>query len=170
MKTMKLKDPIVGAKTLDEQIKELACVLTPAEFDAAATRLAVRHEDLQKLELEEKTAKADLKAKREAIEKEISGLARNLRTRSELRPVVVQTEADFARGIAIDVRMDTQTAIGTRPLTQDERQERMFAIPRPLFPKRDEERADPETGEIESPDDDGPLEPEPTKPGRKRGA
>jgi hypothetical protein len=144
--------PLVGDKVLGQSVKELACVLSPEQYAATAARLGKLHAELEEHDRNEKTMKSAFKAKREAIETEIVKLAGNIRTKSELRPIRVQTEAIFAQGQAVDVRTDTLEPVETRALTADERQERLFAVP----PPAEEAAAAPGGG-------DEPLEPTPSK-------
>lgn len=114
---------------LSEGTDQLFVHLTPEELAEKSLLLSTRIGQLEVFNSEEKDFRAEMKAKREPLQVEISELARTIRYRQELRTVPVRVEANFERNVASVVRTDTGEVVRERSLTMDERQGRMFSLP-----------------------------------------
>lgn len=127
--------PSVGHETRDLPVE-----LTQSERVEYGRQLAQLGYDLHQLKEQHKAAKKKMKAAEDDAQERINELGAIVRTGAEKRRTRCVVRADFAREQAYIVREDTGQQVGTRPLTQDERQLQM--------PLRGVDTVrDPETGE-----------------------
>jgi hypothetical protein len=91
--------------------------------------LATTLGQLQELDKAEAAIKEEMKTKRRPLQVSIARLADMIRRRAEPRPVLVETVADFERGVAVASRMDTGEAIRERELRPPERQGVLLPMP-----------------------------------------
>ena len=108
--------------------RHLPCKLTDQELAERRDKLAQQVRDLAHAEQAKKDAAAEHKAACELIEKEMSLVAREIRERAEIRPVVVRKETDIEAGIEELIRADTGEVVETRALAPHEKQAKLFAI------------------------------------------
>lgn len=114
---------------LEEEVAEAFAETDPARLRAELIQVAAGGE-LADIELQLSDLKAGLdetkkeaKERAEELEARRAMLAKVVRERSELRPVQVETIADFTRNMAQLVRLDTGEVWATRALAPAERQE-----------------------------------------------
>lgn len=112
---VKLTDPEIMARA-----KELTGVLQ--EHREAENRI-------EALAAGFKSAKAAAEAEVEEIAGRVHYIAAMVRNGSEDRAVEVEDVPDFERGLMMTRRADTAELVGSRTLTEDERQRRLFAVP-----------------------------------------
>lgn len=113
-------------KILGRGVKKLACNLTDAELLERGQKIASVKQELDNhIEQTKATAKT-MSARKAELDAEVSSIATALRTKQEMRDVEYREEADFISGRAVTIRNDTNATLTSRPLTPDERQERLF--------------------------------------------
>lgn len=112
-------------------ILELPCALTDAETLLRGNELARCQLELGKIEANKKANAADFKAQAEAIENRIARLARVVAEKEESRPVECRLEEDRNAATMKTVRVDTGEVVSSRPMTEAERQSRLFGGPTP---------------------------------------
>lgn len=108
--------------TLRSLTRDLRCDLTLDQVREKGEHLARQsaEQDLLKAKNKaEKTAMAEAEKEKAA---EISRTAYDVRTRSELRAVECEWQADYGRDRAVLVRLDTGAELERRTLTAEERQ------------------------------------------------
>jgi hypothetical protein len=103
----------------------LSCKLTTEEFEERAKSLAEAHEDRKGLESNHEMLKRQMKSEAAELEAKIDVLAAVVSRKSEMRQVEVEEQADLVKLKAFRYRMDTGEVINERPLTEDERQEKI---------------------------------------------
>jgi len=84
--------------------------------------------ELEQHAIHEQNVKAELKATRNRLEAERSKLAAQVRSESEIRPVVVEHLADYVTGIVSETRGDTGVVLRQRELHPEERQGTLLAV------------------------------------------
>lgn len=119
--------PVDGGQLLARKKSRLAVDLTDDEWRSAASRLAALEEQIGEEAEHQKQVKADLRHRMAQLDAERSTQAMAVRRKSEMRDVPVETWADFARGMAVEVRTDTGVVVHERPLTSEEKQQELFA-------------------------------------------
>lgn len=113
-------------KILGRGVKKLACNLTDAELLERGQKIAAVKQELDNhIEQTKATAKT-MSARKAELDAEVSSIATALGTKQEMRDVEYREEADFISGRAVTIRNDTNATLTSRPLTPDERQERLF--------------------------------------------
>lgn len=112
-------------------ILDLPCELTEAERLLRGSELARAQRELGKIESRKKSAVADYKAQAEAIELRIALLARVVDEGVENRPVECRLDEDRNAATMKTVRVDTGEVVLSRPMTEAERQSRLFGGPTP---------------------------------------
>lgn len=107
-------------RTIDT--RSLRCILTRDERLERADAMAKAQQDFEAEEETQKEIKAGLKAKLEGLDARRSELARIVASNAEYRQTDVEVIYDFITTTVMDVRMDTGETIGTRRMTEAERQ------------------------------------------------
>lgn len=113
-------------KILGRGVKKLPCVLTDAELLDFGQQIAAKKQELDNHVEQTKATAKTMAARKAELEARVNEIALALRTKKEMRDVGYREEADFATGLAVTIRDDTNATLHTRPLTPDERQERLF--------------------------------------------
>lgn len=103
----------------------LECTLTQDERIDRSLKLARKLNELEALDAELDTFKADMKRRTKKVTAEISELRQAIQTGSEVRSVRVMEELDYVRGKATVTRCDTGEVVVERELTDKERQTRL---------------------------------------------
>lgn len=103
--------------------RELACNLTDAEVLCHSRELAKRQQDLQQLDMQLASVKADYKDKMTRCETDIAVLSRKVVNGYEHRIVQCHWEVDYKEGTKHLYREDTGEFVEQAPLTMSERQE-----------------------------------------------
>lgn len=116
-----------GGGVLERKTEELAVNLSQEEVSERACRLAEIEGELEQHDEEARKVRTELKKKRTELEVERRRLALAVRTRSEMRLVDVTISAIWSQGVAEIARNDTGEVIGTRPLTDEDRQTDLLA-------------------------------------------
>lgn len=118
-----------GREVLGEVERRLPVPLTDEEVRDRAAEVAVRVGQLGELrglhartEADEKAAKRARKAAEAEADRELSRLSATVRDRSEIRPVPCEEIADWSKRIVEISRIDTGAVVGTRPITDEDRQ------------------------------------------------
>lgn len=116
--------PTAPDKKRKEVKMELACALTIDDLLRLAQDFARLHADLGAHDTHASMVKADLKAKETRLTDAIAQVAEKIRTKKELREVVVAQVQDFLANAYYEVREDTFEEIpgSRRPLSAKERQ------------------------------------------------
>ena len=121
---MAMKTMMLPVKLTDDEIlaraKELTGVLQ--EHREAENRI-------ESLTAGFKSAKAHAEAEVEEIAGRVHHIAAVVRNGSEDRSVEVEDIPDFVRGLMLTRRSDTDELVGSRTLTEDERQRTLFVVP-----------------------------------------
>lgn len=104
----------------------LACPLTDYEFTVRAKALAQTEEDLRIEEESQEAVKAGLKEALADIRKRRTMLAGIVSRGEEFRDVECEEVLDYTMGTVTRVRTDTGTLLVTRPMTDEERQRKLF--------------------------------------------
>ncbi len=112
--------------TINVRTEQLPVKLTENEIKDAGRKLAQLEGALGEHAAKEKEIKDDLKSKRSSFEGQIAQLASVIRQGHEYRPVSVRIEADYAEDRMYEIREDTLDTVGVRPLTEQDRQARLF--------------------------------------------
>lgn len=107
-------------RTIDT--RSLRCILTRDERLERADAMAKAQQDFEAEEETQKEIKAGLKAKLEGLDARRSELARIVASNAEYRQTDVEVIYDFITTTVTDVRMGTGETIGTRRMTEAERQ------------------------------------------------
>lgn len=115
-----------GRKVLHEGTEDLPVPLTDEELNDTGARLARLHEEASAHLAHSKDVKAALKARELEIVSQQAAMALRRNSGKIIKPVEIQSEADFHAGVVETIRMDTKEVIRTRPLTVAERQDSMF--------------------------------------------
>jgi hypothetical protein len=97
----------------------------------AGEKLARACEDIGAQEKRSADVKAELKAREAEIQAEVTRLTAVVRRQEEYRDVAVNVMHDYARGRVYEVRLDTGEEIGTREMTNEERQLGLPGVPKP---------------------------------------
>jgi hypothetical protein len=122
-----LGEPVAGngqpkPDILSKSTRELPVTLTDAELATVARQLADVIEEAEQEEADQAEQKAAMKEALAGLKARQRKLASTLRRRIEYRPVEVHTLADYAAGLAREVRIDTGEVLSSRGLTDRERQ------------------------------------------------
>jgi hypothetical protein len=110
---------------LETRTESLSTNLTDEEFMARARDLARANQNIEALEQRQTDMKAQMKVEMTSAEAEQGRLTLIVARKAELRDVEVLVLADLKTGIARYVRQDTGEEYRTRPLTVEERQEKL---------------------------------------------
>ena len=95
------------------------------ELKVIAQEMAIRVEELDKVEEEKKAVNDGFKAKIDTLKGQIRGAAHKINTGQEQRLIDCRVDKDFATNQVRVVRLDTQEVVEERALTPDERQQMM---------------------------------------------
>lgn len=118
--------PVANHTVLDYQQRELPVPLTDDEKIANSDLLARLLDDKSSLEADELQAKAEAKARREALDAELQSVAAVIRARAVNKSVECQVRAVYETSEIHVVRMDTADTIDKRRMTGEERQRHLF--------------------------------------------
>lgn len=118
-----------GREVLSAEQETLEVKLNRDELEARSQLLGSQLGRLEELEAKEKAFKEGLKKERTPLDTEVRFLGRVIRRKTEPRPVLVETIADYERGVAIAIRTDTGEVIRERELSFDERQPTLIPMP-----------------------------------------
>ena len=110
----------MGKTKIETSFMTLPCKLTDREFAERATSLGAAMADVDLHEEHVAQVKSELKARGEQLDAEVRRLSTIVRTKQEPRKVEVEIFADFATGVAWELRTDTHEE-KSRPLTETER-------------------------------------------------
>ena len=113
-------------KLLGRGVKRLPCVLSDVELLDFGQQIAAKKQELDNHVEQTKATAKTMVARKAELEARVNEIALALRTKKELRDVEYREEADFKTGLAVTIRNDTNATLHTRPLTPDERQDRLF--------------------------------------------
>lgn len=119
--------PIV--EPLRRYTAHLACELTDHQVQERGTQLAHTQQLAEQHAVEAKEVRSKLKDREDELSALLSGLARVVRERKEQRPVEVEVRPGRVPGMVEEVRLDTGDVIGTRRMTDDERQGDLLSVP-----------------------------------------
>jgi hypothetical protein len=100
----------------------LKCELTEAELLTKGASMADAQEQLANFENEAKTVAGQFKAKIDEQKARLAALASTVRSKAEYRPVKCERTLNYTTGMATEIRLDTCASIGTRELTESEKQ------------------------------------------------
>ena len=115
--------------------KMLPCELTDAEVLDIATEMSQKLEELDNVEAEKKAAAANFKLLTDALESEISIMAKSVRTKTEEREVDCEWVFNLpVPGMKQLIRLDTEEVVDEKDMTDmdkqmaaDMKQYKMFA-------------------------------------------
>lgn len=110
----------LARERLATEIRRLAVVLDAEAIAVAGDRLATLCEDIAAEVERQKRVKAELKETIGAMEARRGKLARAITTRRDERDVECAVEAEFLRGVAEVIRLDTRELVETRSLRGEE--------------------------------------------------
>lgn len=112
-------------------MKSLPCKMTDEEVRLKGRRLAELVLQRASLQGEQKSVAADFRQRIKDVDESIAEVRDEVDSGEEMRPVTC-VETKTSRGTIETVRIDTGETIGSRPLTDEERQEEMPGTsPRP---------------------------------------
>lgn len=106
-------------------IRTLVCELTTEEIAVYSQELATITSLEAEVEAEKKEKMSDFTAKLNKCAADRRMLARKITTKKEDRQVECDWEFDYPKGKAYLVRLDTGVTIDSRPLSEEERQQRL---------------------------------------------
>lgn len=106
-------------------IRTLVCELTTEEIAAYSQELATITSLEAEVEAEKKEKMSDFTAKLNKCAADRRMLARKITTKKEDRQVECDWEFDYPKGKAYLIRLDTGVTIDSRPLSDEERQQRL---------------------------------------------
>lgn len=112
------------------EMRTLKCDLTETEVQQRADKLANTIREHTRVEQEKKDTAAQFKLKIEALDGEISELAREVSEKAAYRPVECKLERNNLHLTMELVRCDTGEVIETRPMKPEEKQASLFSIAR----------------------------------------
>lgn len=107
---------------LKTETRFLPCKLTDEEWAQRASECATTTNDCETEEARQASVKAELKARMSELESKRKQLAEIVQRREEFRDVEVQHIGDATLRVQI-IRTDTGEVLGTRAMTEQERQE-----------------------------------------------
>lgn len=90
--------------------------------------LARSLDEYASLEDELETLKANYKSKMTAVEARVTSLKNLVRDKCDFRKVDVEEVFDNKAGTVVKTRLDTHEIIGSRTMTADERQSKLFDV------------------------------------------
>jgi len=105
--------------------ERLACEMTQAEKLERAERLASTLRHIDGIETEHKIVCEQYKEAVKTAQAEIDNLSQELRTGETFKDVQVTHEANFDENVMIYARTDTGETIRSRPLNEDEMQQKL---------------------------------------------
>lgn len=108
--------------TLKKAARNLPCKLTDEELLDRADQLSVVVQETSAEESRQTDVKTQMKAKLTELDARKTRLAITIGRKEEYRDIEVESIADIQAGTVTDYRTDTGEAIGTRPMTEHERQ------------------------------------------------
>lgn len=135
-----------GRRVLQTLTEDLPVVMSNEERQETGEQLAAQWGELSNAESRAIEVKAELTARRKAIEARIKSLSLQLSHGSKMKPMTIVVEADFDNGVALYLRQDSGETVRSRPLAESERQEKM------PFVSDDAPISDAENPFLESPD------------------
>jgi len=123
--------PTTVSATLRTYSKDLPCVLSDDEWHARASDLAACIDDIANEEGRQANLKSQMKAALAELDARKHRLASVVRAGVEYREVTVELRAEWAAGVAVEVRTDTGESMSTRALTDSERQPSLLSTEAP---------------------------------------
>lgn len=112
-------------KKLKIRTNLLPCKLNNTELLEYGNELGSVIQDIAAEEDRQISLKQELKARLTTLEAQRTALATKITRKEELRDVEIQPSLNFTAGVYREVRLDTSEVIKERPLTDDERQEKL---------------------------------------------
>lgn len=106
----------------------LPCKLTEEEELLKGQEMAAALVEVRKLEEKKAAEASNMKAQIDAAKLTLATLGGIVRTRTEFRNVECEETRDERQMLIIRTRLDTGEIIDSRPMTEDERQPKLFAI------------------------------------------
>lgn len=100
----------------------LKCVLTDTELQAKGSQLADAIDEGERIEKEFAEVKTGFKGRIDGAKGRAAALASTVRAKAEYRPVKCERVFMFAAGLVIERRTDTLEEIGSREMTDNDRQ------------------------------------------------
>jgi hypothetical protein len=110
--------------------RTLPVKLTEAEIQQKANALAEKVDEQAVVKTLAKGAAADYKKRLEDLTADASALSRQIRSRSEDRPVECIESPDYHRGMMDISRIDTGEVVDSRQLSYEERQQELPRVAR----------------------------------------
>lgn len=135
-----------GTTVLGNLIQRLPVKLDEKAVALAGVRLANKLQQHEEFLTQAAGVKKNLNSQEAAIQGDIDTIAKAIRSGVEEQPVEVEVRADFERGVAEFVRLDTGETVTKRTLSDDERQTQMV-----LEVKERDEAADKAIADGEAP-------------------
>ncbi len=123
--TKKVKQLEDGTLVLETVSMKLPVKLDQETFGTQGLRLANQLQQQGEFEDEAKRQRDVLKKQGDRIQADIDATAQSIRTGVMQGDVLVEIRADFAKGFAEFVRLDTGETLTKRQLTDNERQQRL---------------------------------------------
>jgi hypothetical protein len=112
-------------RVLSREKRLLACQFSDAEVLDLARELGRTLADIQTEHAKQASVKRELQARMAQLEAKATELAEKVRRGEEMRDVEVMVVLDYTEGRVDTFRTDTGQTIHTRPLTNEERQQRL---------------------------------------------
>jgi hypothetical protein len=106
--------------------RRLPVKLTSEELLAKADELSRKLGDKQQEERDQKTTKDAMKERLSGLDAEIASLAEIVRSKQEERLVDIYERFDTGRLVVEQIRLDTGEVVGTRTMTVEERNLKLF--------------------------------------------
>ena len=103
----------------------LKCVLTDKELQQKGAELADAIDEGKRLEAEFTEVKQQFKGKIDGATGRVAALASTIRAKSEYRSVKCSRVFDFEAGLVREIRTDTYEEIGSRMMTDTDRQQHL---------------------------------------------
>jgi hypothetical protein len=102
--------------------RHLRVILSREQVEELSDRAAHLMEEHDSKEENQKAAQKQMKAEIEAIEAKIRETLGYVRDKAKYQDVQCERVFDYARGMVIEKRLDTEETLGERQMTADERQ------------------------------------------------
>lgn len=122
-KKTKKKEKAPDVRVLQKTTKFLPCKLTNEELLRFADEIGTTTQDIATEEARQISLKQELKAKLTQLEARRTVLASMITRKEEHRDVAVEIRLDFGAEECRQIRLDTCEVVGTRAITDEERQE-----------------------------------------------
>ena len=110
---------------LKSYVRLMPCKLKDTELLRYGGELGEVIQDIAAEEDNQLGLRQEMKARLAVLEARRTDLATKITRKEELRDVEIQTERDYTAGTYSEIRTDTGEVIKERPLTPEERQEKL---------------------------------------------